>query len=258
MPIYKANTTRNFTTLFNHTIQDTSLTFEASGLLHLLLSMPSDWEIKKSWLQIQKKKCGRDKLTRMIKELIDTGYVIKKTKHDEAGKLTGVNWYVFPTPQTDATVELKNRPTEKPSDGKTATTKETDKQTIQGDKIDIPILKKTFYSNAFLELWELKPPREGSNRKNAAFKAYRASIRRGNTHEDIKEGLLRYREYCRQTNKINTSYVMSMARFFGVDEEFKNQWEVSDESKTNTANKLSTPTIERIRESREQYFSENP
>ena len=165
MAIFKARATQNFTTLDNTTIQDKSLTFEASGLLHFMLSLPEDWAIKKSWLEEQKLRCGRDKLTRMLNELQEQGYVVKRTVHGKDGKITGIDWLVYPTPRRHIieTENVFNQTTEKPSDGKPAPTKETDIQNKQERSVmaQIPKFVKDGYSADFLELWALNPERQG-------------------------------------------------------------------------------------------------
>lgn len=103
MAIYKANVCNQFTQVPNDTLQDSSITFEAKGLLVMILSLPSNWEIHKEWLQKQSPKCGRDKLTRLIKELTDSGYMIKKPRRSEDGKtLAGYDWFVYPVNQLQA------------------------------------------------------------------------------------------------------------------------------------------------------------
>lgn len=129
MAIYKAKVNHDFATIPNETLQDEMLSYEATGLLSMMLSLPDDWEIHKSWLQKQKIKCGRDKLTNMMNELIGAGYVVRQVKQKEDGKLDGVDWLVYSRSQIERstldTVSLKNRKTVKPCDGKPVTTKET-------------------------------------------------------------------------------------------------------------------------------------
>jgi len=132
MAIFKAVVHSEYAQIPNSTLQDKSLTFEARGLLAMLLSLPEDWEIHKSWLQGQSVKCGRDKLTRMLKELQDSGYVRKKMNQRDDGKFSDIDWLVYPTAQ------LKTRSTENPSDGKPATTKETIKQRNKNTNIGTP------------------------------------------------------------------------------------------------------------------------
>lgn len=121
MAIYKAKVHSEFAQIPNATAQDSRLSFEARGLLVMMLSMPDTWVIHKEWLIKQSPKCGRDKMTRLLKELIDFGYMIKKAKH-EKGQLNGVDWLVHAEPHSE---ELKNRRTEYLSDCKSNTIKET-------------------------------------------------------------------------------------------------------------------------------------
>jgi len=121
MAIFKAKVESQFAVIPNAALQDSNLSYEATGLLAMMLSLPDDWEIHKTWLQQQKVKCGRDKLTSMMRELVTHGYVRKSVKQTEEGKLDGIDWLVYAEP----TVQLENRPTVKPFDGKPVTTKET-------------------------------------------------------------------------------------------------------------------------------------
>ena len=124
MAIYKAKVPSHFAQIPNETAQDSRLSFEARGLLTLMLSMPEDWAIHKEWLIKQSPKCGRDKMTRILKELIEHGYVVKKVIH-ERGQFNGVDWLVYSEPHS---VELKTRRTEYQSDCKSNTIKETSLQ----------------------------------------------------------------------------------------------------------------------------------
>ena len=128
MAVFKANVSINYTVIPNETAQDLSISFEARGLLSLMLSLPSDWEIHKSWLVNQSPICGRDKLTRIMKELQEAGYIRKVIKQDEKGKMDGCDWLVYPKSSDE------NRTTENPSNGIPATTKETSLQSKNNNK----------------------------------------------------------------------------------------------------------------------------
>lgn len=107
MAIFKAEVSVNFTQIPNATIQDQALSFEATGLLSFLLSLPANWEIHKEWVQKQKKGCGRDKLTKLFKELQDAGYMRKVAKR-EGARLKGWDWFIYPEPNAEI---LKTRST---------------------------------------------------------------------------------------------------------------------------------------------------
>lgn len=146
MAIYRAKVESEYAVIPNTSLQDPSLSFEATGLLAMMLSLPEDWEIHKSWLQEQKQKCGREKLTRIMTELVEAGYVRKQVKQCDDGKMNGVDWFVYPA------VQLECRTTENPYHDKPTTTKDTDLQSTQdtnnpqppkgGDRIDYEQVKE--------------------------------------------------------------------------------------------------------------------
>lgn len=225
MAVFKGKFDTSFAVIPNEALQDKTLSFEATGLLAMMLSLPDDWAIHKSWLQQQKIKCGRDKLTSMMNELIDSGYVVRKVKQKEDGRLDGVDWEVFPT------VQLKNRKTVKPSDGKSDTTKETVIQKKQDTKINVPAKASTSktYPDEFEWLWTNKPNREGGNPKKQAYSACKARLKDGSTWREMAEGLKRYKAYCEAKGLINTPMVQQMSTFFGTKESFKESWGYGDE-----------------------------
>lgn len=132
MAIYKSSAADKYTVVPNESVRDLSLSFEATGLLCFLLSLPSDWAIHKSWLQKQKINCGRDKLTRLVAELEAAGYIKREVAQLDSGKLNGFDWYVYPT------ASLKNRNTVKPCDGEPATTKERSLESKDNTNLDYP------------------------------------------------------------------------------------------------------------------------
>ena len=141
--IRKGRYQTKFTTLPNETLQSENITPEALGVLCRLCSLPEDWFVSKEWLQKKTKGCGRDKLTRIFKELQELGFIVKHLVRGAGGKILSTEWHVFPEPQAELikeyterletrqaveTEQLETRPTENPDDGKPATTKEIDLQ----------------------------------------------------------------------------------------------------------------------------------
>lgn len=131
MPIIKGDYAQNFTVLPNSTLQDARLSFDARGVLSLMLSMPKDWSMYKSWLISQCPKMGKDKMTRILKELQDNGYLHLKHKKDDKGCFDSYEWTVWPEPPNP---EADFPDAGKPDTGKPATTKETVKQNKQVTK----------------------------------------------------------------------------------------------------------------------------
>jgi hypothetical protein len=74
-----------FTSVPNALAQDKSLTYEARGLLLYLLSKPDDWVVRMHDLELAAPKTGEEKVRRIVKELLDAGYLERITSHDENG-----------------------------------------------------------------------------------------------------------------------------------------------------------------------------
>lgn len=127
MAIFKANVNDQYVVIPNETAQDSNLTFEARGLLALMLSLPCDWEIYKEWLLSQSPNCKRDKLTRLLGELTSSGYIRKSQKRNSHGKFISNDYLVYPTAVDVLSVDGSA------VDGKPPTTKETSltKETLQ-------------------------------------------------------------------------------------------------------------------------------
>lgn len=82
------------------------------------------------------------------------------------------------------------------------------------------------YSEDFEVVWKAYPKRLGANSKVDAFKAYRARIRTGSTHDQILEGVNRYAAYCRAQGSEGTEYVKMASTFLGPARHFEDAWAV--------------------------------
>jgi hypothetical protein len=136
MAIFKSKLSENYVTLPNVTIQDVELSWEARGLLAFMLSLPSDWAIYKEWLAEQSVMCGKDKLNRILDELIVSGYLVKQQKRSGAGKFAENDWLVYSEKQLadESNTADGSTVTGKPVNGEPAATKETSIQSKQDTK----------------------------------------------------------------------------------------------------------------------------
>lgn len=82
------------------TAQDTNLSFEARGMLAYLLSKPSDWMLVISDL-MRAGQCGRDRVRRILRELLDKGYAVRTAQRGEDGRYSTVDYAVYESPQTE-------------------------------------------------------------------------------------------------------------------------------------------------------------
>lgn len=80
-------------------------------------------------------------------------------------------------------------------------------------------------------MWVIYPKREGSNPKKQALSKYRARLREGVRHDEMRDGVCRYAEYCKAKDKTGTDKVMQAQRFFGTEKEFLLPWNVGGKTK---------------------------
>ena len=117
MAIHKANVDTNYTVIPNETARDKQLSFEARGVLAMLLSLPSEWQVNNSWLQSQSS-AGRDKVNSILKELISKGYMTREQPKTQKGKFSQNDYFVYASPVNGIAVNGS------PVSGKTPTIKE--------------------------------------------------------------------------------------------------------------------------------------
>lgn len=102
--IHRANFEDHFTTLFNPSVEDQRLTWQAKGLLWYLISRPKNWSINRNHLSKiytgPKKNCGKDAVDEMFRELIDLQYITYTKNCPNTGKMIH-RYDVYPMPYPD-------------------------------------------------------------------------------------------------------------------------------------------------------------
>ena len=91
-----------FTVVDNFSVaQNRSLSYEARGLLLYLLSMPVDWQVRPT--ELEQEGARRDKISRMIGELVKSGHIFKEKIREGNGRFVGYLYtvYEYPLPETD-------------------------------------------------------------------------------------------------------------------------------------------------------------
>ncbi|WP_445360399.1 hypothetical protein ACJJIL_17845 [Microbulbifer sp. EKSA005] len=91
-----ARPSSNYLVVSNSVVCDRRISFAAGGLLLHLLSKPDHWEVSPSALAKEAQE-GRDKIYRLLGELIDAGYCERITKR-ERGKIIGTDYEISDTP----------------------------------------------------------------------------------------------------------------------------------------------------------------
>lgn len=105
----------NYSVLDNGFIQDSNLSWKATGLLTYLLHLPNDWDISTKDLQTRKTD-GRDSVRAGIDELIKAGYVEYKRVNAKGGKWEHV-YFVYEEPQTGNPPMVERPQTGSPTTG---------------------------------------------------------------------------------------------------------------------------------------------
>ena len=86
--------------ILSYEIIEKDLSAEALGVLVYVLSRPDNWQIYPSQLA-KKFHCGRDKMTRILKEIRALGYASFKQLRDDSGHLAGAEWTFSELPESD-------------------------------------------------------------------------------------------------------------------------------------------------------------
>ncbi len=93
--IIRRRRTRNFTIVENEVFNDERLSLEAMGLLAWLRSRPDDWSLSVEHLKARFK-VGRDSMHKLVRELVDAGWVTRERKRDETTKaFIGIEYVVL-------------------------------------------------------------------------------------------------------------------------------------------------------------------
>lgn len=81
--------------MLRSTAQNKNLSYEARGLIAYLLSKPDEWEIM---IEDLCQECGRGRVYRIIKDLLEDNYLERIYHRDELGKIVYVEYVVHEQP----------------------------------------------------------------------------------------------------------------------------------------------------------------
>ena len=152
--IIKNHHTENYTTIYNSFAQDKSLTLELRGFGIYLLSMPSNWNINPNQLRLELN-IGRDKVTKLINDLIEKGYMFKQQKNltfTKKGELKNVYYFCDDK-------ELLNKTTEPFRRDETTLQLPLENGITEIPNTESPLTKNTNYYKKDIE-------KEDNNKKN--------------------------------------------------------------------------------------------
>ncbi len=98
MSVFRVDKSRDFTVISNTVFKDKTLSARAKGLLAEMLSLPEDWDYTLKSLATLFSD-GIDSIRSGIRELEAHGYMVRKRVRDEKGRLAGVEYVIYETPQ---------------------------------------------------------------------------------------------------------------------------------------------------------------
>ncbi|WP_445363319.1 hypothetical protein ACJJIQ_24770 [Microbulbifer sp. ANSA003] len=93
-----ARPSSNYLVVSNSVVCDRRISFAAGGLLLHLLSKPDHWEVSPLALAKEAQE-GRDKIYKLLGELIDAGYCQRITRRGERGKIVGTDYEISDMPR---------------------------------------------------------------------------------------------------------------------------------------------------------------
>jgi len=112
-------------------MQDHQLSWEATGMLAYLISLPNGWAVKIEHIA-KLRSAGRDRVRRILRELTDAGYLVRRNERRDDGTFRYVTY-------------LYQNPAENPYRGSDRTLGQTvvrvTRSTVEGGDIDIKDLE---------------------------------------------------------------------------------------------------------------------
>ena len=95
--IIRASQRQRFLVIDQRTVEDTSLSWAARGMLAYLLSRPDNWKVRVTDLQ-RRGNLGRDGTYKLINELRYAGYMDFQQGRDRQGRIRGGDYIVREIP----------------------------------------------------------------------------------------------------------------------------------------------------------------
>ena len=112
MAIIRVQHTKDYTVMANFHLRDRSLSLKAKGVMSFMLSLPDTWDFSMEGLAICSKD-GVDSVRSALKELEDSGYLVRSRARDEKGKVGKAIYDLYEKPALEKPI-LENPIQEKP------------------------------------------------------------------------------------------------------------------------------------------------
>lgn len=95
MSIIRIHKRTQYISINQASLSDMSMSWEAKGLHAYLLSRPDDWRVSVAHLVKHNRHAGRDKIYRMLSELIQHGYAQRIVIRTRSGRISRYDYEVF-------------------------------------------------------------------------------------------------------------------------------------------------------------------
>ena len=107
MPVFRVSKNRDFTVIANSVFKDRRLSAKAKGILVEMLSLPENWDYTLKGLTTLFSD-GIDSIRQGIKELEENGYIVRERKRDARGRLGGMEYVIYETPEKAVDNSVEN------------------------------------------------------------------------------------------------------------------------------------------------------
>ena len=114
MPVFRVSKNRDFTVIANNVFKDRRLSAKAKGILVEMLSLPENWDYTLKGLTTLFSD-GIDSIRQGIKELEENGYIVRERKRDARGRLGGMEYVIYETPEKAVENSVENSAPEQSS-----------------------------------------------------------------------------------------------------------------------------------------------
>jgi hypothetical protein len=168
---------------------------------------------------------GLARLSRELRELVESGFVRWRETVDDAPVLEIINWSKHQRIDHKAkslVLPMLKPVSREPREDHAKGSRESRAPTLDHGPTTNDHGPTT--STGFAECWDAYPKRAGGNSRSAAEKAYRSRIAAGATAEQLLAGTRRYAAFIRATDREGTEYVKQASTFFGPGEHYLEPW----------------------------------
>ena len=101
MAVFRIEKTKNYTVMSNHHLRNSKLSLKSKGLLSQMLSLPENWDYTLKGLSHINRE-SVEAIRTAVLELEKAGYIVRRQKRDEKGKMSNIEYTIYEQPQQSA------------------------------------------------------------------------------------------------------------------------------------------------------------